>query len=53
MQRAVPVIPLYFYVTSGLIAPRVAGFHTTLDDGRPNHQDLHPLRALSVAEARP
>ena len=27
VQRAVPVIPLYFYVTSGLISPRVGGFH--------------------------
>jgi len=24
-----------------------------LADGRPNLQDVHPLRALSVAEARP
>jgi oligopeptide transport system substrate-binding protein len=49
VQRAVPVIPLYFYVTSGLISPRIAGFHATLDGGRPNLQDLHPLRALRVA----
>jgi len=53
VQRAVPVIPLYFYVRSGLLSPRVAGFHATLADGRPNLQDLHPLRALSVAGARP
>jgi oligopeptide transport system substrate-binding protein len=53
VQRAVPVIPLYFYVTSGLVSPRVAGFHARLADGRPNLQDLHPLRALSVAEAGP
>jgi oligopeptide transport system substrate-binding protein len=48
VQRAVPVIPLYFYVTSGLISPRVAGFYGRLADGRPNLQDLHPLRALRV-----
>jgi oligopeptide transport system substrate-binding protein len=48
VQRAVPVIPLYFYVTSGLISPRVVGFHGRLADGRPNLQDLHPLRALRV-----
>jgi oligopeptide transport system substrate-binding protein len=53
VQRAVPVIPLYFYVNSGLISPRVGGFRAVLADGRPNLQDLHPLRALSVAEARP
>jgi hypothetical protein len=53
VQRAVPVIPLYFYVNSGLISPRVGGFHAVLADGRPNLQDLHPLRALSVAEAQP
>jgi oligopeptide transport system substrate-binding protein len=53
VQRAVPVIPLYFYVTSGLVSPRVAGFHAVLADGRPNLQDVHPLRALAVAEAEP
>jgi hypothetical protein len=53
VQRAVPVIPLYFYVTSGLVAPRVGGFHAVLADGRPNLQDLHPLRALRIAEAAP
>jgi oligopeptide transport system substrate-binding protein len=53
VQRAVPVIPLYFYVTSGLVAPRVGGFHAVLADGRPNLQDLHPLRALSVAREAP
>jgi oligopeptide transport system substrate-binding protein len=49
VQRGLPVIPLYFYVTSGLISPRVAGFHGVLEGGRPNLQDLHPLRALRVA----
>jgi oligopeptide transport system substrate-binding protein len=53
VQRAVPVIPLYFYVNSGLISPRVGGFHAVLADGRPNLQDLHPLRALSVVETPP
>ena len=51
VRRAVPVIPLYFYVTSGLISPRVAGFHAALADGRPNLQDLHPLRALRLEAA--
>jgi oligopeptide transport system substrate-binding protein len=53
VQRAVPVIPLYFYTTSGLVSPRVRGFHAVLADGRPNLQDLHPLRGLSIAGARP
>ncbi len=57
VQRAFPVIPVYFYVTSGLIAARVTGFHAWLEepDGarRPNLQDLHPLRGLAVRSARP
>ena len=52
VQRAFPVIPVYFYVTSGLVSPRVQGFHSWLEepDGsrRPNLQDLHPLRGLAV-----
>jgi len=49
VQRAVPVIPLYFYVTSGLLSPRVSGFHARLTGDRPNLQDLHPLHALRVS----
>jgi oligopeptide transport system substrate-binding protein len=48
VQRAFPVIPVYFYVTSGLVSPRVEGFHAWLADGRPNLQDLHPLRGLAL-----
>jgi oligopeptide transport system substrate-binding protein len=48
VQRAFPVIPIYFYVTSGLVSPRVEGFHAWLEGGRPNLQDLHPLRGLSL-----
>jgi oligopeptide transport system substrate-binding protein len=52
VRRAFPVIPLYFYVTSGLLSPRVAGFHVWLEEPgggrRPNLQDLHPLRGLAV-----
>jgi len=51
VQRAFPVIPIYFYVTSGLISPRVEGFHAWLADGRPNLQGLHPLRGLSIRRA--
>ncbi len=50
--EAIPVIPLYFYVVSGLVAPRVGGFVTEVrrPDGSvmPNLQDLHPLRDLFV-----
>jgi len=48
-----PVIPVYFYVTSGLLSPRVGGFYAELEqpDGTrtPNLQHLHPLRALWMA----
>jgi oligopeptide transport system substrate-binding protein len=50
-----PVIPVYFYVISGLVKPHVRGFVTELvgSDGkkRPNLRDLHPLRDLSVEGA--
>ncbi|HVY28878.1 MAG TPA: peptide ABC transporter substrate-binding protein [Polyangiaceae bacterium] len=50
-----PIIPLYFYVISGLVKPYVRGFHTEIigSDGskRPNLRDLHPLRDLSVEGA--
>jgi oligopeptide transport system substrate-binding protein len=48
VQRAFPVIPIYFHVSSGLVAPRVLGFHAWLADGRPNLLDRHPLRGLAV-----
>jgi oligopeptide transport system substrate-binding protein len=50
VQEAFPVLPLYYYVVSGLVAPRVGGFHGSLVDPdgtrRPNLQDLHPLRGM-------
>ncbi|HEX2485486.1 MAG TPA: peptide ABC transporter substrate-binding protein [Myxococcota bacterium] len=52
VQEAFPVLPVYTYVVSGLVKPRVGGFHGELvdDDGtrRPNLQDLHPLRGMWV-----
>lgn len=52
VQEAFPVMPLYYYVVSGLVAPRVGGFHAELVDPdgtrRPNLQDLHPLRGMWV-----
>lgn len=51
--RGLPVLPVYFYVTSGLVSPRVRGFYVELEqaDGTrtPNLQGLHPLRALRIA----
>jgi oligopeptide transport system substrate-binding protein len=52
VQRGFPVIPIYFYVASGLVSPAVEGFHRelTLPDGSraANLQDLHPLREVRV-----
>lgn len=48
--EAFPILPLYYYVVSGLVDPRVQGFHSELVDPdgttRPNLQDLHPLRGM-------
>ena len=56
VQEAFPVLPIYFYVVSGLVSPAVEGFHTelTLPDGSraANLQDLHPLRAVRMAKGR-
>jgi oligopeptide transport system substrate-binding protein len=52
VQEAFPILPVYFYVVSGLVKPSVGGFYAQLEaaDGarRPNLQDLHPLRGLRV-----
>lgn len=52
VQEAFPVLPLYYYVVSGLVKPHVRGFHAELEDEgggrRPNLQDLHPLRGMGV-----
>ena len=51
-----PVIPLYFYVISGLVKPNVGGFYADLvgADGqtRSNLRDLHPLRSIDMHAAR-
>jgi len=48
-----PIIPLYFYVISGLVKPQVRGFYPTLTgtDGRtrPNLRDMHPLRDIYIS----
>lgn len=52
VQRGFPVVPVYFYVVSGLVSPSVEGFHSelVLPDGSraANLQDLHPLREVRV-----
>jgi oligopeptide transport system substrate-binding protein len=52
-----PIVPLYFYVVSGLVKPHVKGFFSTLEssDGtkRPNFRDMHPLRDLYVERSAP
>jgi oligopeptide transport system substrate-binding protein len=54
VQEAFPVLPLHFYVVSGLVKPRVRGFHLEIvnEDGSrgPNLEDLHPLRGMWIAE---
>lgn len=51
-----PVIPIYFYVASGLVRPGVEGFYSelSLPDGSraANLQDIHPLRDIRVPPPR-
>jgi oligopeptide transport system substrate-binding protein len=50
VQDEFPIMPIYFYVWSGLAAPGLRGLYTELElpDGRrvPNLQGIHPLRDL-------
>jgi ABC-type oligopeptide transport system substrate-binding subunit len=52
VQRAFPIIPIYFYVNSGLVRPYVKGFYTKVrgPDGRerPNARELHPLQEIYI-----
>jgi oligopeptide transport system substrate-binding protein len=52
VQDGFPVLPIYFYVVSGLVKPWVGGFYTTLTlpDGSamPNLQDIHPVRGMYI-----
>ena len=41
----IPVMPIYFYVSTNLVKPYVQGFFS-------NSQDLHPLTSISVDKAR-
>jgi ABC-type oligopeptide transport system substrate-binding subunit len=53
VQDEFPIIPVYFYVNSGLIRRNVRGFYTKLElpGGRSgwNYQDIHPLRDVWLA----
>lgn len=53
VQDEFPIVPLYFYVDSGLVAPKVKNFYSelVLPDGSkgPNLLDIHPLRDLKIA----
>jgi len=53
VAEAFPIIPIYFYVVSGLVRPEVEGFYTELefDDGSrgANLRDIHPLRAIRMS----
>jgi oligopeptide transport system substrate-binding protein len=55
LNDGLPIVPIYFYVNSGLIAPEVSGFYmeTTAPDGTRgiNLQNWHPLRAISIDPA--
>jgi oligopeptide transport system substrate-binding protein len=54
LDRGLPIIPLYFYVISGLKSPKVKGFYSTLQtaDGktRSNPRDRHPLNEIRIDE---
>ena len=55
VQDAFPVMPIYFYVVSGLVAPRVKGFYSELtdEDGNKsaNLQDIHPVRGMWIDDS--
>jgi oligopeptide transport system substrate-binding protein len=50
VQAEFPVMPLYYYVEAGMLAPGLRGIHTELEqpDGShvPNLRGIHPLREL-------
>ena len=40
-----PVMPIYFYVSTNLVKPYVQGFYS-------NSQDLHPLTNISIEKSQ-
>src|SRR6185436_13089123 len=57
VQDEFPILPVYFYVESGLRAPGLRGLYTELEqpDGSrtPNLRAVHPLRDLWLEPSRP
>ncbi len=45
LMDQMPIIPIYFYVTTSMVRPYVKGFY-------PNIQDVHPLKALRIDRKR-
>jgi oligopeptide transport system substrate-binding protein len=43
LMQELPVIPIYYYVSKGMVSPRVKGFF-------PNVQDQHPLYWMRIEE---
>jgi oligopeptide transport system substrate-binding protein len=43
LMNELPIIPIYFYVTTHMVNPRVNGFHR-------NVMDIHPLHLMSIEE---
>jgi len=58
MGDAIPIVPIYFYVNSGLLAPEVKGFYMETERNGVagvNLRSLHPFRGVWIDEslARP
>ena len=55
LHEGLPIVPIYFYVNSGLLAPEVQGvyFETRKPDGSRgvNLQSWHPLRGVWIDDA--
>jgi len=57
VQDEFPIMPIYFYVNSDLVNPRLRGFYSELEfpDGKraPNFKGIHPLRDIWVEKGQP
>jgi len=55
LDDGLPLVPVYYRVNAGLLAPHVRGLYARLErDGEsaPNLRAIHPLRGVSVERAR-
>ena len=43
MVEKLPILPIYFYVNQGMLAPKVKGFHM-------NIRDIHPFQYIQLAD---